>query len=199
MTAPFDERPAGDSPEVQLPDPAEVLAGLRARDPKVQAATWRAVFPRLRRTCSAVLGDPARGEEMAQDVWLDFAYRHVDRVRHPGALYPYLRLMAVRRARRAAARRARFRREGPPPEPVGAPDERRLAEVLDSRRQADRLADCVDALTPRARQMLRLRVHREESLGAIGRAFGISKQAVDKAIRKALAALRTCLGEGEPS
>ena len=196
MTRPIDERPARGSPPLQPPDAQAVLTGLQARDPRVQADTWRAIFPRLVAVCTAVLGDRARAEEMAQDVWIDFAYNHVDRVQHARALYPYLRLMAVRRARRSAARRARFRREGDPPETVGVPDEQRMLGALDARMRADRLAECLDGLTPRARQMLRQRIHREESLSVIGRTFGISKQAVDKAIRKALAALRACLGEG---
>ncbi len=194
MTDGIDGSAARGSPPTAPPE--VTLAGLKARDPKIQAETWRAVFPRLVAVCAAVLGDRARGEEMAQDVWIDFAYNHVDRVRHARAVYPYLRLMAVRRARRAAARRARFRREGEPPEAVGMPDERGLLGALDARLRADRLAECLDTLTPRARQMLRLRIHREDSLSAIGRAFGVSKQAVDKAIRKALSALRACLERG---
>lgn len=176
-----------------MDDDADLLARLRARDPETQARVWREHHARLSAICTRILGDAARGEEVAQDVWIDFAYTYVDRVAHPGAMRGYLIMMAIRRARRHADRRRRRRREGEPEEQAGEHPERTMVEALHHAALEDRLTDCLDALRPRARQMLRMRFRQELSLREIGEAFGVSKQAVGKAVGKALAALRACI------
>lgn len=176
-----------------MDDDAGVLARLRARDPETQAQVWRELHPRLSALCTRIVGDPARGEEVAQDVWIDFAYTYVDRVEKPGAMRGYLIMMAVRRARRQAIRRRQHRREGEPEERASEHQEAPLVEALHHDRLKARLTTCLEELRPRARQMLRMRFREELSLREIGEGFGVSKQAVGKAVRVALAALRACI------
>lgn len=174
-------------------DPADALRGLQARDRDVQARVWREVHPRLKATCARIVGDPGWGEEIAQDVWIEFAYDYVDRVRAPRAMYSYLLMMATRRARHVVARRRRWTADAPPPEAVDAEAPDQLIEALAHGVLKGHLERCLPTLRPRSRQMLRLRFHREATLREIGEAFGVSKQAVGQTIRKALGHLRTCV------
>lgn len=127
---------------------------------------------------------------------MDFAFEHVDRVEHPRAVASYLRLMAVRRARRLKTLQNRHEtvceeRAGPENQ------EQAMAEAIDAPARRACLSRCVEAQDQKSRQMLRMRFYAERSVTEIGREMGVSKQYVSRIMRRALEALRGCVSRCE--
>lgn len=154
------------------------------------------MFHRLQAVCAHVLGDRVRAEDLAEDVLMDFAFEHVDRVEHPRAVSSYLRLMAVRRARRIKQKQNRH--ESVSPERSSGVDvEGAMVAAIDAPGRKACLAECIGAQDSKARTMLRLRFHNERSVTDIGREMGVSKQYVSRIMRRALDALRGCVSRCE--
>lgn len=154
------------------------------------------MFHRLRAVCAHVLHDRVRAEDLAEDVLMDFAFEHVDRVEHPRAVPSYLRLMAVRRARRIKQKQNRHE-EVSPERTSGVDEERALVTAIDAPARKACLSRCIDAQDKKARTMLRLRFYNERTVTDIGREMGVSKQYVSRIMRRALDALRGCVSRCE--
>jgi RNA polymerase sigma factor (sigma-70 family) len=170
---------------------AEVLRRLKERDSRTQVAVWRAEQSRLKAIARSILHSPEEADALVSDLFTDFFYRHVNGVRSSRAIPAYLRIMAVRRARR---RMGRMRRQVPI-EP-DFPGENPLPENVD---RIDRsiwirwLAECLYGLGQKARRILRMHYGHEMSYAAIAGELGGSKQAVGKMIKKSQEKLRRCL------
>lgn len=154
------------------------------------------MFHRLKAVCAHVLGDRVRAEDLAEDVLMDFAFEHVDRVEHPRAVASYLRLMAVRRARRIKQKQNRHDTDSLE-RTSGVDEEGMMVAAIDTPNRVACLAECIDAQDKKARTMLRLRFHAERSVTDIGREMGVSKQYVSRIMRRALEALRGCVSRCE--
>lgn len=172
-------------------DRAEILGRLQQRERAAQEQVWRVERPRLLRVAGPILGSPDLCESCVADVFCDFFFHYVDSVRSSRAIPAYLKIMTLRRARRQAARASRSLEVDP---------ERLVAEGSeDASAQADRsiflrgLEACLETLTGRARQMVKLHYGLELSYAAVAEQLGVSKQAVGKAVLKSLDALRQCL------
>lgn len=177
-------------------DDDELLRRLKLRDGHAQIELRKRMFHRLRAVSVQVLGDRVRAEDLAEDVLMDFAFEHVDRVEHPRAVASYLRLMAVRRACRLRTLQNRHEtvredRSGP------SNTEQAIVEAIDAPARQACLSHCVDAQDHKSRQMLRLRFYSERSVTDIGREMGVSKQYVSRIMRRALEALRGCVSRCE--
>ncbi|MGC4119974.1 MAG: sigma-70 family RNA polymerase sigma factor [Myxococcales bacterium] len=175
----------------------DLLTRVKAREPGAQRELRSQVFPRALAVCRSILRDEALAEEVAEDLWTDFLVSHVGSLRSLEALPAYLRLMAVRRAGRVQELRARHD-ELPERLPDARPGaESVLVEESERRRLALQLRDCLGALRPRSRQMVRLRFSHGMTQEQIGSELGFTKQHVGRVLAKSLAALRQCL-EGRP-
>lgn len=174
----------------------ELLRRLKRRDGRAQLELRKRMFHRLLAVCTHILGDRVRAEDLAEDVLMDFVFEHVDRVEHPRAVASYLRLMAVRRARRI--RQKQNRHESVRVDRARPVDEESsMVEAIDAPNRQACLAKCIDQQDKKARQMLRLRFYNEMSVTDIGRQMGVSKQYVSRIMKRALEALRGCVSRCE--
>ena len=172
----------------------ELLDQLKARDPAAQAQLRRELFSRVRGTCTRMLRDPVRAEDVAEDIWMDFLFTHVDKVREPRAVSSYLRMMTVRRCMRLREFDARHQELDGATEPASNPEESLLGQ-LDQPRLRARLERCLEKIDGRARWMLQQRFFEEQKLEQIGEAAGVSKQYAGRVVKQSLARLRKCMGK----
>ncbi len=166
------------------------LERLRARNPVAQARFFRAHRERVENICGRILGQGGDAQELAADVLGDFLYTYVDGVETPRAVSTYLKLMATRRALRWQKARDR----------AGEFDEETVAAADGSSDNAiwaqqvlPRLDGCLTHLTPKAREVLKLRFSTELTNEAIGEIVGGSKQYIGRLIKESTEKLRRCL------
>lgn len=166
------------------------LARLRRREPVAQARFFRAFRERVEKLCSRILGPNGDAQELAADVLGDFLYTYVDGVETPRAVPTYLKLMATRRALRLHKSRERageidddqFQDEEVPPD-----------QAIWAQQVMPKLDRCMGILTPKAREVLRLRFGTELTNEAIGDIVGGSKQYIGRLIKESTEKLKTCL------
>lgn len=172
----------------------EILQLLRARDAGAQAALRGRLFPKVLATCAHVLGDSSRAEEIAEDVWTDFLFRDVDRVRDPRAIPAYLRMMSVRRCIHVRDVSRRFDTLDAVTESEPTADvEADLLGGLDRSRTLLRLRACLQLLDRRQRQVVRLRFLHEMTLEQIGEELAVTKQYAGQIVKKSLWRLKRCI------
>jgi len=176
---------------------SDLLERLKHRDPAAQEQLRREMRPKLTRVCRKVLKAPAHVAETVEDTITDFLLGHVEALRHEEAIVKYLCLMALRRAQRVKRLEARFGElEEAPESSLRSEDaERTLVEAGTNLRREAQLTRCLRRVTPRVRQLLRLRFHHGVTLEAAGDSIGTSKQYVSRLLGKALGALRECMEE----
>jgi RNA polymerase sigma factor (sigma-70 family) len=169
----------------------EVLRRLQDRDAVTQEEVWRSQRSRLRAIALSILHSSEEADALVSDLFTDFFYRHVNTVRSSRAIPAYLRIMAVRRARRRVGRDRRqvpMETEFPGEDPLP-----RNADRIDRNIWSRWLAECLSGLGEKARRVLRMHYGHEMSYAGIAGELGGSKQAVGKMVQKSLAALRRCL------
>lgn len=174
----------------------EELARLKARDPAAQARFFRAHRGRVEALCARVLGHGADAVEIATDVIGDFLFQYVDGVESPRAVATYLKLMATRRSLRWIKTRGKSDEVGdddavdPGRDPSGdqAADQRIWAQQM-----MPRLDGCLEHLTPKARDVLKMRFATDLTNEAIGEIVGGSKQYIGRLIKESTEKLRKCL------
>lgn len=178
------------------PSAAEWVAGLQSGEAAWQgrffSAHWGSVYP----ICARILRSAPDANDVATDVLVDFMFKYVDTLSRPEALAGYLRLMAVRRSLRFRQRQTAGQedaeveglvdREGQSPE-----------EAAGLRALMPRLERCLDELTPRSQQVLRLHYAGEMANEKIGAIVGCTKQHVGRIIKQSLQLLRACLERGQ--
>jgi RNA polymerase sigma factor (sigma-70 family) len=180
-------------------DDAE-LAQLKARNTGAQARFFRAQRARVEGLCARILGNGADAMEIAADVLGDFLFRYVDGVTSPRAVPTYLKLMATRRSLRWLKKRRRT--DDVEDEDLsaammpggqivaGAPP---LEQAIWARQMMPRLDGCLDVLTPKAREVLKLRFSTELTNESIGEIVGGSKQYIGRLIKESTIKLKQCL------
>ncbi len=174
----------------------DLLSRLRAREPRAQEEIRRRLFPRVQAVCLAMLKESVRAEDAAEDIWMDFLFVHVDKVRKESAVGAYLRTLTVRhclRLRKWQQRHQELDRQAPLV--VGSEDDT-LAEV-EKRRLFIRLQACLAKLSGKARRILRLRFCHDMTQLNIGQDLGVSKQYAGRVLAKSVESLRRCM-EDEP-
>ena len=175
----------------------ELLDRLKLRDGQAQLELRQEAFPKVLGTCRHVLKDPVRAEEAAEDIFIDFLYDQVDRVRKSESLWPYLRMMTVRRCIRLRQLERRAKSvdgDDLMPAPTVDAEEPVLCRI-DVERDLERLRGCLGRLSNRQKEILRLRFHHELSFSAIGHRLGTSKQYAGRTAKEALGSLRKCVGK----
>ncbi len=178
----------------ELYDDPRLLERLRAGDRLAQELVWRAERKRLEGLAASVLrGAAADVEELVADLFCDFFARYVHELRTSQAIPAYLRVMAVRRARRRRERLARQVEVEPETLTAAAVDP---LHALHDEALRRRLEGCLEQLTLRARRILRLHFGHDQSYAVISDGLGVTRQAVGKTVGKSLGALRRCLEQG---
>jgi RNA polymerase sigma factor (sigma-70 family) len=169
----------------------ELFERLQAKDPQAQRAFWKEKRPDLRALCASVLGRGPDADEVADAVLVDFLFDYVHRMQHPEAVATYVRLMAMRRSLRLKAKRDASESDAVLEGEIdpAKPDEAAHVALL-----RPRLADCLNRLTPKAQEVIRLRYSGDLTNEEIGRLVGGSKQYIGKLLKQSQALLRTCLG-----
>lgn len=170
-------------------DDAE-LARLKARDRQAQARFYATYRERVQATCARVLGSGADAADVATDVIGDFLFQYVDGVESPRAVTTYLKLMATRRS-------LRWLRRGDKSEEVSdeAPDVEgvRPDQSIWVAQMMPRLDGCLEGLTPKAREVLKLRFSTDMTNEVIGDMVGGSKQYIGRLIKESTEKLKQCL------
>jgi RNA polymerase sigma factor (sigma-70 family) len=179
-----------------LYDDPSTLARLKERSPRAQEEVWRLERRRLTSLAESIVRSSSEAEALVADLFQDFFHRYVDQLQRSQAIPSYLRIMALRRARRRKERSLHevvLEADAATADPTAELDAR-----MDDRRWLGRLEQCLALLGRRARGILRLHYGHEQSYSAISAELGVSKQAVGKTVQKSLEALRRCLEKGAP-
>jgi RNA polymerase sigma-70 factor (ECF subfamily) len=142
----------------------------------------------LRAFVLAVWPDFARADDVLQEVFLTVTAKAAD-FREGSNFLAWSRAIAQRKvfeARRLARK------------PTISPDvleslAAACPEAWAEDRRLARLAECLNALPPRAQELVRLRYHREHSPPDIARLLGRTVNSVNVALAKARVALRECV------
>lgn len=176
-----------------------LIDGLSRGDRAAWLDARRRLLPRVvgwcRRTAAGQLDNVAI-EDLADDIFYDFALDCAQRVASPRGMWGYLKIASIRRTRRLLARRGRHRSfeadciDRPAAQPPDHHDGEADAHLAVDRH---RLAECLDQLTARARRVLELRFCNDLKDTEIGRLLDVSSQYTGRIRKQALASLRTCM------
>lgn len=178
------------TPSEQDPSDAAVMTGVAAGDEGAVRALLARQWDRACRTALAVLGDPGRAEDAAQEAFVAAirAAPRFDPSRPVGPWLARLVVNAARMQRRAGGRRRRHEERVPPaaagrsgPESVEAEERARLVRAG--------LADLSEA----QREALVLRYFEGLSLAETAAALGCPEGTVSSRVRRGLGALRDAL------
>lgn len=144
------------------------------------------------RFCTALLGNRAEGEEVAQET-LVAAFRGMATFRGDGSVASWLftiaRRMCARRIETRVRREKRLRLVSPPLA-QGAPDQQ-----LEREQAARRIREALSHLKPSERDVLVLRYQAELNYQDIGNVCGIDAATARKRASRGLARLRTILSK----
>ena len=175
----------------QYESPDTLLIRLKEGDSEAQKLFWQRSWNDVYTVTLRILENSPDATEVAVDVLSDFIFDYVQRVRKGAALQAYLRIVAARRA-------VRFKQKKHAVTAVGLD----VLEDLDARSpeasaefsgMVDELNLCLEQLTPKAQQVLRLRYHRDYTTENIGVLVGGSKQYIGRLITRSVELLRDCL------
>lgn len=162
------------------------------RDRSVVAAAFGAHAAAVTAIAARVLGDADVARDVCQEAFVRLHAR-LDEVRgEPG---PWLRAVAWRLAFDARRRRAREARAlGREPSRV-----ERAGDPLEEREASAEVREALDALSPRQREVLLLRVVDGETFPRVASALSISEGAAKVHLRRALERLRALLPSRRPA
>jgi len=172
-------------------DDPQILERLKQKDRATQEQLYRAEKSRITAIAISILRSPDHAESLVSDLFMDFFFTYVDRIREARAIPAYLRIMCQRRARRQRARM--YRQVELEPDKVNYDPTDDTDEQVERRLYAQWLESCVGQLNPQTREVLKLHFGHEMSYSEVGEHQGKSKQAVGKAVLKSLDLLRDCL------
>jgi len=171
-------------------DAAQWMNRLKQGESAAQSQVYSDCFGEMYGVCRRILGDGPDAMDTAVDVLSDFIFVYAKKLKRAEGMRSYLRLMAVRRSLRVRDRRNSA---------SSGPLERMSAEGQDPEEQAHqtllqpRLEECLQTLTPKAQQVIRLRFGHEMTNEKIGGLVGGSKQYIGKLISNCLKMLQKCL------
>jgi RNA polymerase sigma factor (sigma-70 family) len=176
--------------EVPVLDEVALVRGLKSGDDRARVEFWRVFWDVAYPICARMLGGGAEATDTAVDLLTDFMTHFVHQLQEPRALRTYVRLMAVRRSQEVVRRRKKSVRLGfDPMDEAGATPE----EMAHWHALKPYLDGCLEKLTPKARQALRLKYGQKLSNAEIGRMLGGSKQYVSRLVIECLGVLRQCI------
>ena len=167
------------------------LEALKRGEPAAQERFWQLHWNRVYATCARILGYGADASDVATDIVQDFLFTYVQNIERERAIVSYLRLMATRRSLRR--RRGVDRHSELIPEAIADDDARGADVAANTQLLLPRLNDCLEELTPKAQQVLKLRFSGDLTTERIGQLVGGSKQYIGKLIRQSTEKLRACL------
>ncbi len=157
----------------------------------MQEAIWHAEMAPLQAIALSILKSRTDAEQIISDLFTDFFFHYVDRVRESRSIPAYLRIMARRRCVRSRERIAKLvplEQENQASNPTKEAEGR-----VDDGRRLRWLEICLGRLRPRIRKILKLHYGHNSSYSEIGSHLDISRQAVGKTVKKARTALKTCI------
>jgi RNA polymerase sigma-70 factor (ECF subfamily) len=149
---------------------------------------YRSAYPRVYRTLTAILGDPAEAEDCAQDAFVK-AFQAWKRWRPDAPAEAWVHRIAVNRAI-SYRRRARLRTVGELlrriGRPAGSPDPAQVATRPD-------LLTALQSIPPKLAAAIVLRHYHGYNNREIAAAIGVSERTVNKRLRIAAERMRTLL------
>lgn len=168
-----------------------LLAGLHTENPRAQHDFWKQTYGDVHAISTRILGPGPDASDVAADVMSDFLLRYVHRLNDEHTLLPYLSIMTTRRA-------LRFRDKKPhytPLEMIEVADETTTdpEEAVYLASMMPRLERCMERLTPKAQEIIRLRYYQQMTNENIGHWVGGSKQYIGRVVTQGIAVLRKCL------
>jgi RNA polymerase sigma factor (sigma-70 family) len=167
------------------------LERLGADDEEAQGLFWKEHWGEVYGICYRILQKKLLANETAVDILTDFMLECAHRLKYPGAVKSYLRLMAIRRSVRIKERLGQTEPLSMvPPVPSGLEDRAHYQSLM------PRLDECLSRLSPKAQKAIRLRFCDELTQERIGGLLGGSKQYIGKLITKSLKFLRECMAGG---
>ena len=151
---------------------------------------YRSAYPRVYRTLTAILGDPAEAEDCAQDAFVK-AFQAWKRWRPDAPAEAWVHRIAVNRAI-SYRRRARLRSVGELLRRLGRP-----AGSADPAHVATRpdLLAALQSIPPKLAAAIVLRHYHGYNNREIAAALGVSERTIGTRLSQAAAALREVLGE----
>lgn len=179
-------------------EPSDEARRIRSGDPELLARLVREHTPSVLGWVHSWGDGPDEADDLVQEVWRRAlarasSYRGTGSFR--GWLYQVARTTCLDRARRASGRRSgteSLRRERAAQRPVDEPDP---VERLEAERRHRVAREAVDALPPRQREVVRLRILQgftvRETADAMACAEGTVKATLSHALDNLRAALRT--------
>jgi RNA polymerase sigma-70 factor (sigma-E family) len=153
------------------------------------AALYREHALGLIRLAVVMLGDRPAAEDVVQDAFAGL-YRRWHTLSDPAKALSYVRSSVLNGARSVLRKRAR--QPVPPGDPATGPSAEAAALVSEEHRE---VLEAIRKVPDRQREALVLRFYLELSEEDIARSIGISRGTVKSTTSRALAALRSSLGE----
>lgn len=167
---------------------AAILADARAGDEAAFAQIVARYHADLLRIALVVSGDVDVATEAAQSAWV-IAWRRLSDLREPSSLRPWLMSIAANEARQAIRSRGRRKvREVAVVDPATPSADASIVDRID-------LGNALATLDPRDRELLALRYLAGLDSAEIGRAVGMSANAVRVRMTRARERLRQELGD----
>lgn len=172
----------------------ELIYELRRNNSVAQKRFWDTYYPKIYGICNHILHNGPDAMDLTVDLLTDFMAERVHDIDEPKAMGGYLRLMAVRRALDQKVKR----QQAAPLDyynlvdrTTATPEEQAIYSNL-----MPRLSECLDQLTDKAKQTLRLKFVEQWSNERIGDIVGGSRQYIGRLIRQSLSLLKTCINQG---
>jgi RNA polymerase sigma-70 factor (ECF subfamily) len=176
------------------PGDAEILARLRGGDETAFDELVRIHQRHVHRLALRLTGDPDEADDVAQETFLR-AYRALREFRGEAALRTWLMRIAANLSLNVVQSARRARRDPVAVEEAAPPDPPRAeAAVIEAERRS-LLGPAIEALPPRQRATLLLRVEQGLKFREIARIMGCTTGTAKANFFHAVAALRRALGE----
>ncbi len=181
-----------------LSEPESLLAQARNGDPEAYGELCRHYESALFRHAITLCGDPAQGEDLAEDTLVE-GWKSLHRYNGRCRFFTWLCAILLNRYRNQLRQRRRFPfswltdsgdddNQGPSKD---VPDEgTRPDQALELNEQAESVRRCVQALPPKHREIIYLRFYVDTSLEGIAAATGCSVGTVKSRLFHALEKLR---------
>ena len=168
-----------------------LLAELKSGSASAQHKFFENYWDEVQKICAKVLNNNADSVDIAMDVLTDFIYKYAHNLSNAKAMRSYIRLMAVRRSLNHKQKQAKLHElntETQKDEKASDPEESAGLAIL-----SRHLNDCVDKLSSKSRQAIRLKYRKDITNEEIGSILGFSKQYTGRLLSSSLKLLKDCL------
>jgi len=165
------------------PSGAELVAGLRARDPRAARAAWSLLSPQVRYVLRRFRDAGADREDLAQEVFLRF-FARIDELRNPQSLRAFLFGICIGVAQNDR-RRARVRRLVELRPPGDLPDHPAATPAPEARELARRVYEVLARAQPEDRLFFLMRHVDEMEIAELAEATGVSVSTARRRLARA--------------